>query len=244
VLRVLDVLVVIELPMREDLLELIRLLELPVCGREMRVLGILVVIELPMREDLLELIRLLELVDVGDLLLRVLEEIPDRMVTGWLTVVRPDRLLVLLLLGMRKLTLPEVLPEEVLRGELLRIELLRDEILLRLEDLGVIVLVGALLTDRDREELIVLEELDLLGEDCRLLETEDDLEDCRLLDLLLDLLLLLEDFAKTGSMVSIKAKINVPTTILTFLWFFCVAIILLLKYLMYKHIHSRLLLYI
>jgi len=140
----------------------------------------------------------------------------------------------------------ELLREEILlRVELLRGELLREDILLRpVEDLGVIVLVGALLTDRDREELIVLEELDLLGVDCRLLETEDDLEDCWLLDLLLDLLLLLEDFAKTGSMVSIKAKINVPTTILTFLWFFCVAIILLLKYLMYKHIQSRFLLYI
>ena len=172
----------------------------------------------------------------------MLVEIPDRMVTGWLTVVRLDRLLVLPLLGMRTFTRLEVLPEEILRGELLRIELLRDEILLRLEDLGVIVLVGALVTDRD--EVVDLEDIDRLGEDCRLLDAEEDLEACWLLELLLDRLLLLEDFAKTGSMVSIRAKINVPTKILTFLWFFSVAIILLLKYLMYKHIHSRLLLYL
>jgi hypothetical protein len=166
------------------------------------------------------------------------------MVTGRLTDVRLDRLLVLPLLGRRMLNLLVALLELVLRRELLRIELLREEILLRLaEDLGVVVLVGALLTDRDEE--MVLEELDLLGEVCRLLDAEEDLETCRLLELLLlDLLLLPDDFlAKTGSMVSIKAKNNVPTTILTFLWYFIVAIILLLKYLMYKHIHSRLLLY-
>jgi len=127
----------------------------------------------------------------------------------------------------------ELLREEILlRIELLRGELLREEILLRLvEDLEVIVLVGALLTDRD--EVVVLEGLDLLGEDRRLLE-EEDLEVCRLLELLgLDLLLLLDAFsAKTGSMVNIRAKKSVPTTILTFLGYFSVAIILLLKYLM------------
>ena len=140
---------------------------------------------------------------------------------------------------MRTFTLLVVLLEPVLRGELLRKEillrvellrgeLLREEILLRLvEDLGVVVLVGALLTDRD--EVVALEELDLLGEVCRLLEL-----------LLLDLLLLLDAFsAKTGSMVSIRAKNNVPTTILTFLGYFSVAIILLLKYLHVKDIHSR-----
>jgi hypothetical protein len=52
----------IELPMREDLLELIRLPELSPCGRVTRELGVLVLmIELPLRDDLLELIRLLEL---------------------------------------------------------------------------------------------------------------------------------------------------------------------------------------
>jgi hypothetical protein len=204
--------------MRDDLLELIRLLELLDRGCVLRVLGVLV------------LIVLLD----G---LRVLELTPERMVTGRLDV-RLDLLLVLPLLGMRTFILLEVLLEEVLRGELLRIELLREEILLRLEDLGVTVLVGALLTDRD--EVVILEELDLLDEGCLLLEAEDDLEACCLLELLLldpllllDLLLLLDDFsAKTGSMVSIKAKINVPTTILTFLRYFIVAIILLLKYLM------------
>jgi len=95
----------------------------------------------------------------------------------------------------------------------------------------VIVLVGALLTDRD--EVVILEGLDLLGEGCLLLEAEEDLEACWFLELLLDLLLLPDDSsAKIGSMISIRAKINVPTTILTFLWFFSVAIILLLKYLM------------
>jgi hypothetical protein len=176
--------------------------------------------------------------------LRVLEVTPERIVTGWPTDIRSVRLLELLLLGMRMLTLLEVLLEEVLLGELLRIEMLCEEVLLRLEDLGVIVLVGALLIVLD--EVIVLEELDLLGDDRWLLDAEDGLEVCLLLELLpLDLLLLLEDFsAKTGSMVSIKAKINVPTTILTFLWYFIAGIILLLKYLMQKHIHSRLLLYI
>ena len=145
---------------------------------------------------------------------------------------------------MRTFTLLVVLLEPVLRGELLREEillrvellrgeLLREEILLRLvEALGVVVLVGVLLTDRD--EVVALEELDLLVEGCRLLEDEEDLEVCWLLELLgLDLLLLLDAFsAKTGSMVSIRAKNNVPTAILTFLGFFSVAIILLLKYLM------------
>ena len=127
----------------------------------------------------------------------------------------------------------ELIREEILlRVELLRGELIREEILLRLvEDLVVIVLVGALLTDRD--EVAALEELDLLGEDGLLME-EEDLEVCRLLELLeLDLLLLPDDFlAQTGSTVSIRAKNNVPTTILTFLGYFIVAIILLLKYLM------------
>ncbi len=53
----------IELPIRDDLLELIRLLELPAFGRVTRGLGVLVLMELPIRDDLLELIRLLELPD-------------------------------------------------------------------------------------------------------------------------------------------------------------------------------------
>jgi hypothetical protein len=110
----------IELPIREDLLELIRPLVLPVRDWVLRELGVLVLmIELPMRDDLLELIRLLELPVRGcvlrvlgvlvlielpmreDLLelirlpelldgLRVLEVIPDRMETGLLADVRPD----------------------------------------------------------------------------------------------------------------------------------------------------------
>jgi len=88
-----------------------------------------------------------------------------------------------------------------------------------------------LLTDCD--EVVALEELDLLGAVCLLLD-EEDREVCRLLELLLlDLLLLPDAFsAQTGSIVSIRAKNNVPTTILTFLWYFSVSIILLLKYLM------------
>ncbi len=110
----------IELPVRDDLLELIRLLGLPACGLVTRKLGVLVLmIELPLRDDLLELIRLLELLPCGrvirelgvlvlmelpirdDLLelirlpelldgLRVLEVTPDRIVTGRLADVRLD----------------------------------------------------------------------------------------------------------------------------------------------------------
>ena len=177
----------------------------------------------------MELIRLFELDDVDLLILtelldgpRTLEVTPDRIV-GRLTVVLLDWLLALLLLGMRMLYLLVDLLELLLRGALLLKEiLLLEEILLRLEGLGVTVLVGALLIDREREGVVALEELTLVDEDWRLLEL-----------LWLELLLLLEDFsAKTGSMVSIKAKNNVPTTILTFFRDFIVAIILLLKYLM------------
>ena len=131
----------------------------------------------------------------------------------------------MLLLGVRMVYLLVVLLDPVLL-----VGLLSEEMLLRLEDLGVTVLVGVLLIDREGVE--ILEELALADEDCRLLEVEEDLEVCWLLELLpLDLLLLLDDFsAKTGSMVSIKAKNNVPMTILTFLRDFIVAIILLLKY--------------
>ena len=96
----------IELPIREDLPELIRLPELPTCGCVLRTLGILVLIMLPIREDMPELIRLPKLADVcfpapeltavGFLLpivmlegLRVLEVIPCRLVTGRLTVILP-----------------------------------------------------------------------------------------------------------------------------------------------------------
>ena len=90
----------IELPIREDLLELIRLLELPACGRVTRELGVLVLMELPMRDDLPELIRPFVLPARGCVLrelgvlvldgLRVLEVTPDRIVTGLLTDVRLD----------------------------------------------------------------------------------------------------------------------------------------------------------
>jgi len=56
----------IELPIREDMLELIRLPELPACGFVvLRTLGFLVLIMLPIRELLLELIRFLELITCG-----------------------------------------------------------------------------------------------------------------------------------------------------------------------------------
>jgi len=91
--------------------------------------------------------------------------------------------------------------------------LLREETLLRLEDLGVTVLAGVLLIDREGVE--ILEEPALVDEVCRLFDAEEDLDVCRLRELLsLDLLLLP---AKTGSMVSIKAKNSVPTTISKFL---------------------------
>ena len=75
-----------ELPIRDDLLELIRPLEPPACGLVTSELGVLVVMGLPIRDDLLELIRPLELPDG----LRVLEVTPDRIVTGRLTGVRLD----------------------------------------------------------------------------------------------------------------------------------------------------------
>jgi hypothetical protein len=126
-----------------------------------------------------------------------------------------------------EILLGELLLEEIL----LRGELLREDILLRLvEALGVVVLVGVL---TDRDDVVVLEELDLLIEGCLLREDEEGLETCRLLELL-ELDFLLDVFsAKTGSMVNIRAKNNVPTTIITFLGFFSVAIILLLKYYIY-----------
>ncbi len=57
-----------ELPIREDLPELIRLLEPLTCGLVLRILGFLVLIILPIREDLPELIRLLELLTCGRVL--------------------------------------------------------------------------------------------------------------------------------------------------------------------------------
>jgi hypothetical protein len=125
VLRVLGVRVLIELPIRVDQFELIRLLELPDRGCVLRVLGVLVLIELPIRVDKPELIRLLELPVCGCVLrvlgvrvlielldgLRALELTPDRIVTGRLTDVLLDRLLMLLLPGKRMFKLLEVLPE-------------------------------------------------------------------------------------------------------------------------------------
>ena len=118
----------------------------------------------------------------------------------------------------------------VLLGPVLRSELLREVALLRPEDLDVLVLVGGLM---DRNEVVVLLGLVLVVEGRRTLEAEEDLETCWLLALLpLDLLLLLLlDFfsAKAGSINSIKAKTSVTTAILTFFWYFSVAIIRLLS---------------
>ena len=118
----------------------------------------------------------------------------------------------------------------VLPGPVLRSELLREVALLRPEDLDVLVLVGGLM---DRNEVVVLVGVFLVVEGCRVLDAEEDLETCWLFALLpLDLLLLLLfDFfsAKTGSINSIRAKITVPTAILTFFWYFSVAIIRLLS---------------
>lgn len=118
----------------------------------------------------------------------------------------------------------------VLLGPVLRSELLREVELLRPENLDVLVLVGGLM---DRNEVVVLVELVLVVEGCRALEAEEGLETCWLLALLpldLPLLLLLDFFsAKTGSINSIRAKITVPTAILTFFWYFSVAIIRLLS---------------
>ena len=118
----------------------------------------------------------------------------------------------------------------VLPGPVLRSELLREVALLRPEGLEVLVLVGGL---TDRDEVVVLLGLVLVAEGRRVLEAEEGLETCWLLALPpLDLpLLLLLDFlaAKIGSINSIRAKITVPTAILTFFWYFNVAIIRLLS---------------
>ncbi len=121
----------------------------------------------------------------------------------------------------------------VLLGPVLRSELLREVALLRPEDLDVLVLVGGL---TDRNEVVVLLGLVLVVEGRRTLEAEPrraGVETCWLLALLpLDLpLLLLLDFlsAKAGSKNSIRAKITVPIAILTFFWYFNVAIIRLLS---------------
>jgi hypothetical protein len=116
----------------------------------------------------------------------------------------------------------------VLLGPVLRSELLREVALLRPEDLDVLVLVGGL---TDRDEVVVLLGLVLVVEGRRTLEAEEDLETCWLLALLpLDLLLLLDFLAaKIGSINSIRAKISVTTAILTFFWYFNVAIIRLLS---------------
>jgi hypothetical protein len=116
----------------------------------------------------------------------------------------------------------------VLLGPVLRSELLREVALLRPEDLDGLVLVGGLM---DRNEVVVLLGLVLVVEGRRTLEAEEDLETCWLLALLpLDLLLLLDFLAaKIGSINSIRAKISVTTAILTFFWYFNVAIIRLLS---------------
>jgi len=118
----------------------------------------------------------------------------------------------------------------VLLGPVLRSELLSEVALLGPEDLDVLILVGDL---TGRDEVVVLVGVVLVVEGCRALEVEEGLETCWLLVLPpLDLLLLLLlDFlwAKTGSINSIRAKITVPTAILTFFWYFSVAIIRLLS---------------
>ena len=121
--------------------------------------------------------------------------------------------------------LPEPRPPA---GELVpRSDVLRGVALIRLEDLEVLVLVGGLM---ERDEVVGLEELVLVLEGCRALEAEEGLETCRLLVLPpLDLLLLLDFFAaKIGSINSIRAKKSVTKAILTFFWYFSVAIIHLL----------------
>ena len=118
----------------------------------------------------------------------------------------------------------------VLPGLVLRSELLREVALLRPEGLDGLVLVGDLM---DRDEVVVLVGVFLVVEGRCTLEAEEDLETCWLLALLpLDLLLLLLlDFlpAKAGSINSIRAKTSVTTAILTFFWYFSVAIIRLLS---------------
>jgi hypothetical protein len=184
-----------------------------------------------MRDDLLEFIRLLGFDFVGLLVLlelvvglRLPDVIAERMVVlGLLMVVLPDRLPVDPRPGTRMLYLVAVLFERELRTDR---PLEETPVRFEDEDLGVIVRVGVL-TERDRDEVMVLEEPDLTGDVRLLADAEEDLA----VRLLAALLLRPDDFsAQVGSMASIKAKINVPTTIPTFLCFFSFAIILLLKY--------------
>ena len=121
--------------------------------------------------------------------------------------------------------LPEPRPPA---GELVpRGDVLRRVTRLRPEDLDVLVLVGGLM---DRDEVVGLLGLVLVIEGCRALEAEEGLETCRLWVLPpLDLLLLLDFLAaKIGSINSIRAKKSVTKAILTFFWYFSVAIIRLL----------------
>ncbi len=106
-------------------------------------------------------------------------------------------------------------------------DVLRRVALLRPEDLDVLVLVGGLI---DRDGVVGLLGLVLAIEGCRALDAEEGLETCRLLVLPpLDLLLLLDFFAaKMGPTNSIRAKKSVTKAILTFSWYFSVAIIRLL----------------
>ncbi len=120
-----------ELPIRERLLELIRLVELTADGLwVVRVVGFLVVIELPIRELLLELIRLLELPADGLWVVRVV---------GFLVVIElPIRELLLELIRLFELAddclaVPELtavglllLRELVLRSDVLRGVVLPD----------------------------------------------------------------------------------------------------------------------
>ena len=116
-----------------------------------------------------------------------------------------------------------LLPELVLRSDVLR-----GVAVIRLEDLDVLVLVGGLM---ERNEVVVLVGLVLVVEGCRALEAEEGLETFWLLVLPpLDLLLLLDFLAaKIGSINSIRAKTSIITAILTFFWYFIVAIIRLLS---------------
>jgi len=157
-----------ELPIRELLLELIRLAELPICGFcVVRVVGLLVLIELPIREVLPELIRLVELPICGFCVVRVvglliLIELPIREVLPELIrlvelpicgfcVVRDVGLLILIELPIR-----EVLPE------LIRLLELPTCGFVVLRTLGVLVLIELPI----REDLPELRRLPELANDC------------------------------------------------------------------------------
>ena len=256
-------LTLIELPIREVLLRLIRLTELAVNDfGAVETDGFLTLMELPIREVLLRLIRLTEL-DVDDF--GAVET------DGFLTLIElpiRDVLLVLLrmlVLGAVGFLLLKELPDGLrelavilgrrvagrlgvdLLGGLLRVILLGRRVLgvtivllglLRTEGFETLRLAGALV---EREAALTLERLLLTGEDRWVLGAAELFATVLLFWLPpLDLLLLRAVFAVTGSASSIKAEIIVNKITLTFAECFSVNMACLLNLNLSYNTHTQL----